>query len=351
MNLLKDIIGTMFHFQTIETGLNRLNQALERLMPILTPTGVLLGLILGSRVSWMKPSVTWLFAFLTFSGALGISSSSFLGVIKKPKNLLIFFLGTNIIMPILAWGLASLFFGTEPAVVVGYVLLLSIPTAISGYIWSDIYKGDGALSLTLILVSTVLAPLLTPFTIRVLTQSSVAIDSVSMTLSLLKMVVIPSLLGVSLNSLTKGGVTTHLAPSLKPLAKIALFFVIIINVSQISERLLLEASWAYLPIALLSGLLTASGYPIAYSLGKLAKISHEENISITFATSMRSISAALMLAIEFFPAKSALPVIFGIVFQQTVCAFMGYFLFAQKISPQQTLRSKLCNQSQPSRNQ
>jgi len=342
----------MFQFKIIETGLNRLNQALERFMPILTPLGVLLGLILGSRVSWMKPSVTWLFAFLTFSGALGISSSSFLKVIKKPKNIFVFFLGTNIIMPIIAWTLASLFFGSNPAVVTGYVLLLSIPTAVSGYIWSAIYKGDGALSLTLILVSTIMAPLLTPFTISFLTQSSVAIDSTSMMLSLLKMVVIPSLLGVSLNSLTKGGVTTHLTPSLKPFSKIALFFVIIINTSLVSERLIADASWAYIPIALLCAFLAASGYPIAYTLGKLAKIPHEENISITFATSMRNISAALVLSIEFFPAQTALPVIFGIVFQQTVYAFMGYFLFGKnKILPQQFLRSKPCKQSQQSKNQ
>ncbi len=320
-------------------------------MPILTPFGVLLGLILGSRVSWMKPSVTWLFAFVTFSGALGISSSSFLKVVKRPKNILVFFLGTNIIMPILAWVLASLFFGSDPAVVTGYVLLLSIPTAVSGYIWSAIYKGDGALSLTLILISTVLAPLLTPFTINLLTQSSVSIDSTSMMLALLKMVVLPSLLGVSLNSLTKGGVTVHLAPSLRPFAKIALFFVIIINTSLVAERLIADATWAYLPIALLCAFLAASGYPIAYNLGKLAKIPLEENISITFATSMRNISAALVLSIEFFPANTALPVIFGIVFQQTVCAFMGYRLFGQKTISHHILRSKPCKQSQPLKNQ
>ena len=336
----------MFHFQPIKTGLNRLNQSLERIMPIITPTGVILGLILGSRVSWMKPSVTWMFAFLTFSGALGISSSNFLNVVKKPKNILIFFLGTNIIMPLLAWMLASLFFGSQPAVVTGYVLLLSIPTAVSGYIWSAIYRGNGALSLTLILISTILAPILTPYTINLLTQSSVAIDTSSMILSLLKMVVLPSLLGVSLNSLTKGKVTVNVAPTLKPFSKVALFFVIIINTSLVSERLLAEATWAYLPIALLCAFLAASGYPIAYSLGRLAKIPHEENISITFASSMRNISAALVLAIEFFPAQTALPVIFGIVFQQTVCAFMGHFLFGRKMLSEPILRRKPCKQSQ-----
>ena len=323
----------MFHYKTFDKKLSSLNQVLDNLMPILTPSGVVFGLILGSRVTWMKPSVTWMFAFVTLSGALGISSSSFLKVVKKPKNLLIFFLAMNVIMPLLAWALASLFFGAQPAVVTGYVLLLSIPTAVSGYIWSAIHKGNEALSLTLILVSTIMAPLLTPFTVSFLTQSSVAIDSTSMMISMLQMVVIPSLLGVSLNSLTKGKVTVHLAPSLKPFSKIALFFVVIINTSLVAERLLAEASWAYLPIALLCAFLAAIGYPISFALGKLAKVPYEENISITFASSMRNISAALVLAIAFFPAQTALPVIFGIVFQQTICAFMGHFLFGRKHSP------------------
>jgi len=163
----------------------------------------------------------------------------------------------------------------------------------------------------------------------------------------LKMVVIPSVVGISLNTLTKGGVTVHLAPSLKAFSKIALFFVIIINTSLVSERLLEDASWAYLPIALLCAFLAASGYPISYTLGKLAKIPQEENISITFATSMRNISAALILSIEFFPAQTALPVIFGIMFQQTIGAFMGNFLFGKNTILRHNLRSKPCKQSQP----
>ncbi|MFA6783513.1 MAG: bile acid:sodium symporter family protein [Sphaerochaeta sp.] len=324
------MIGTMFHFQTLETGLKRFNFILERIMPILTPLGVILGLILGSHVSWMKSSVTVLFAFVTFCGSLGINSSAFFKVVKKPKSIFVFFLGANVLLPVLAWILASLFFGASPSIVTGYVLLLSIPTAVSGYIWSAIYKGNEALSLTLILISTLIAPLATPYTVSLLARTSIEIDTTSMMLSLLKMVVIPSLLGVLLNNLTKGKVNNHITPNLRPFSKLALFAVIIINTSQISDKLLSNASWAYLPVALLCAVLTASGYPISYGLGKLAKLSTEDNKSVTFASSMRNISAALVLAIEFFPAETALPVIFGIVFQQTTCAFMAYFLFGRK---------------------
>jgi tagaturonate reductase len=123
------------------------------------------------------------------------------------------------------------------------------------------------------------------------------------------------------------------APNLKPFSKIGLFFIVVINTSQVSERLIADASWIYLPIALACALLAALGYPLAHYLGKLANISLEDRKSVTFAVSMRNISSALVLAIAYFPPETALPVIFGIVFQQTICAFMAHTLYGRKKIP------------------
>ncbi len=151
-------------------------------MPVLTPSGVLMGLLLGSLVSWMTPSVPYLFGLITFIGGLGISSNAFFGgVIKKPKAILFFILGANIIMPLIAWALANLLFPGHPAIITGFILLMAIPpTAITGYIWANIYQGNGgALSLTLIIVSTLLAPpiLTPPYTVALLAQTTVQIDT------------------------------------------------------------------------------------------------------------------------------------------------------------------------------
>lgn len=320
----------MFQFQTLEAKLRRLNYLLERIMPILTPSGVILGLILGSSISWLKPSVTWLFAFITFIGALGISSGDFFSVIRKPKAILVFFLGTNVIMPLLTWAVANLIFPNNPAVITGLILIMAIPTALTGYIWSGIYSGSAALSLALILIATLFAPILTPYTVKLLAQTTVHIDTSGMMISLLLMVVIPSIVGISINNITKAKVNDHITPCLKPFSKIGLFFIIAINTSQVAQRLISDASWDYLPIALTCLALAAVAYPISHYLGKFAKLSEQEGKSVTFGTSMRNISAALVLTITYFPPETALPVIFGIVFQQTTCAFMAYALYGRK---------------------
>lgn len=316
----------MFHFQQFETFLKRANKILERSMPILTPTGVVIGLLLGTRISWMKPAVTWLFAFITMSGAFGINPRDFFRVISHPKPLIAFFIGSHVCMPLFAWAVASLVFRADPAVVTGFVLLFSIPTAVVGYIWSSIYHGDGALSLTLILLDTILAPFVTPFTVKFLTHTAVQIDTTGMMLSLIWMVVIPSIVGICVNYITKGKVNDHVGPCLKPFGKVALLMVVAINVSQIADEIL-KFNITYIPTVLLCLLLACGGFLLGKLTAKICKLEKEQAVSVTFAIGLRNISAALVLAISFFPPHSALPVIFGIVFQQTVCALTGQRLF------------------------
>lgn len=322
-------IGTMFHFQRAVTFLRRANTVLERGMPILTPTGVVAGLVLGQRISWMAGAITWLFAFITMSGAFGINPREFFRVVSKPKPLIVFFLGSHVGMPLTAWAVASVFFPGDSAVVTGFVLLFSIPTAVVGYIWSSIYKGDGALSLSMILLDTILAPLVTPMTVRILTRTTVQIDTTGMMLSLIWMVVVPSIVGSMVNYLTKGRVNEHIGPALKPFAKIALLFVVAINVSRIAQDIL-NFDPSYVPIMLVGLLLAVGGFLLGKLGAKLFSIEGPRTVSVTFATGLRNISAALVLAISFFPPKAAIPVIFGIVFQQTVCAMTGQKLFGGK---------------------
>ncbi|MFA7117357.1 MAG: bile acid:sodium symporter family protein [Sphaerochaetaceae bacterium] len=317
----------MFHFKAITPKMKTLNYTIERFMPIVTPSGVILGLLLGSRISWMKSSVTWLFGFLTFCGALGIGIKDVRKTLKRPKFVLVFLLSANVILPCIAWMISSLCFPTQKDLVSGYMLLKATPTAVVGSIWSNIYGGNGAISLTVLLLDTLLAPLLTPLTMKIFTHTSVAIDSLGMMRSMTLMVVIPSLLGILINQVSKGKVNRNITPCLKPFSKAALLLVIIINTSQIADQLIRNASWNYIPIALVCAILAAVGFPISYGICRLSKLDKESSISITFASSLRNISAALVLAIDYFTPQAALPVIFGIVFQQSICAIMGHFLF------------------------
>jgi len=329
----------MFHFQDVEQSLNHLNSSLDRLMPVLTPLGVVVGLLLGNRIEAWGALTPYLFAALTFVGGLGISARQFTTVIKRPKALAVFVLGSIILMPLVGWLFATLAFPSNAEIRTGIILLTAIPTAITGYIWSSIYQGNEPLSLTIILIGTLLAPLTTPLIVRVLAGSTVDIDSGGMMVSLLTMVVIPTALGSFINTASRGRVNTAITPSLKPFSKLALFLIIIINTARVSEQLLANLSVSYIGIALTSLVLAVSSYPLAVGLSRLFRFEHSEAVSLTFSISMRNISAALVIAIQYFSPAASLPVIFGIVFQQSTAALMASLMFGSPSSSQQKEQS------------
>ncbi|AEC01291.1 bile acid:sodium symporter family protein [Parasphaerochaeta coccoides] len=310
-------------------------------MPLLTPLGVVIGIIVGSSFSivqpprdgWISPTVTILFGFMTFSGALSMNIRDFVSTIRKPRDIIIFFLGSHVLLPLLTYHAASLIFSAETDIPIGFLLLFSTPTAVTGYVWSSIYKGHEPLSLTLIVIDTLLAPFVVPLTISLISGASVSIDSASMMMSLLWMVALPSILGMTLNQVTHGRVSDTVVHVLKPFGKVALLIVICLNVSRIAPDIL-AMTWADLPIAIVACIAVA----VTFIVGRLLSLAgvsgqKDRNVSMTFAIGLRNISAAMVLSISFFPPRSAIPVICGIIVQQSICAIMGKLLFPVRQSP------------------
>lgn len=297
-------------------------------MPVITPTGVILGLFLGSSFVQLKPLVTYLFAFITFTGALGMVFSDFKYVYKHPLVVLISLFCSHVLMPSLVFLFGSLIFPSSPSIVIGFVLLYSIPTAVVSYIWSGIYKGNGVLSLALVLLGTILSPLLTPLSVKLLSGTNIEIKTAGMMLSLCYMVVLPCILGVSINTATKGWAKKEVAPYLKPFTKVCLLFVIIINTSQIRGKL--NLSWSLIGILGINLVFSIGGLLLGYFISTLFKYSKEDRTSLTYSVGLRNISAALVLAIDYFPAETSVPVLLGITTQQIIAALSGKVLFGRK---------------------
>lgn len=300
----------------------RVNAFLEKAMPYMTPLGVAAGLLLGNGISPASPAIVPLFALITFSGALSMTAGEALGVFRKPLPIIAFLLSFHIVLPAAVRLAAGLIFASNPDYVTGFVLLFAIPTAVSGYIWTGIHRGNGPLALALILIDTMLAPFSVPATVALFMGRSVTIDTSGMFFSLLLMVVIPSIAGVAINHLTRGAAPNALSPVLKPLSKLFLFMVIAINVSRLEGKIPpLDAG--FLAVLAVCTLLSFAGFALGRLSSAALRLSREDSVSVTFATGMRNISAALVLAISFFPPAAAVPVVTGILLQQTVAALAG----------------------------
>ena len=301
------------------------NRRMERLMPALTPLGVVLGFALPGVFINLRPLVSWLFGFITLSGALKLRAAEFGATMRRPMPILAFFVSTHAIMPLCAMLAVSPFFGGNPDTVSGFILLFSGPTAVSSFIWVTMFSGDRALCLTLILLDTLLAPLIIPGTVSLLMGAKIAMNFGGIAVSLILMVVIPTIIGVSINEASRSRIPALVCPFFNPLSKICLILVIAANSSPIAR--LIRFDDPQIPkIAIICILLSAAGFVVSKLAAVVTRCGNEKSATLFFSGGLRNISAVTTIAVSFFPQAAALPALLGIVFQQTISAIMGKLL-------------------------
>lgn len=304
--------------------LAKINAALDKLMPVITPLSVLLGVLFADLFQSYSFVVPWVFAFMTFSGSLGSNFKQFFKVFHHPLPLLAVLLILHIVMPLAAWTTGNLFFSDDPLTVTGMVLAMSIPTGITSMIWVSIYKGNIPVTLSLILIDTLLSPFVVPYSLSLLVGSEVSMDAWGLMKGLLFMVVLPSMAGMLLNHLSSGRVKSW-GPKLSPFSKLATILVIAINGAVVSPYLQ-TLNGKILSIIALMLVISSFGYILGWLLSKIQRWPRDIMFSIVFNSGMRNTVAGVALAISFFPAPVSIPVIIGTIFQQLMASQIGYLI-------------------------
>ncbi|MDR2964383.1 MAG: bile acid:sodium symporter family protein [Treponema sp.] len=299
-----------------------INRQLERLIPITTPAGIILGFLLPAVFINLRPLVPLLFGIMTFSGALKLKAAEMGASVKNPIPIALFFISAHIIMPVVSKLLVSLFIDDEN-ILTGFILVFASPTAVSSFFWVMIFKGDKALGLTLILLDTMLAPIVVPGTLFILLGKTVAMDMTGIAISLFLMVVLPTILGVGTNEISRGKVPSIISPYLDPVSKICLILVIAANASPLASKIQFNDPLVWLT-AIICIALIVIGFIIIYLFDILFKFKKDKGISLILMGGLRNNSAAMTIAVTFFAnAAVSLPVIMSLIFQQTIAAFVG----------------------------
>lgn len=309
--------------------LQQLNRRLEQCMPLITPTSVILGILLTHYFKPYTGLVPWIFAFITFSGSLSLNFQDLRRAMTQPIPILAALVLLHGIMPLIAWSVGKLVIPGDPHLITGLVLFLAVPTGIVSFMWVSMYKGNIALTLSIILIDTLLSPFVVPGIMALLVGADVEMDVWGMMKGLLIMVVFPSLLGMLLNNWTRGQVKTTWGPRLAPFSKIGLMFVVIINSSVIAPYFMAMTP-AFIGLAVVIILLAALGYVAGYYGSRLLGWDRGVTVTMMFNCGMRNISAGAVLAIAYFPAQVAMPVIIGMLFQQMMASLFGYFMFGER---------------------
>jgi bile acid:Na+ symporter, BASS family len=310
--------------------LNQFNQILQKWMPLITPASVVIGIVFYESLDNYMFLVPWIFAVMTFTGSLRSNFHDLKKVFQHPLPLLVALLTLHLVMPLIAFGTGTLFFHDDPYIVTGLILAFVIPTGITSLLWVTIYQGNVVLTLSIILVDTLLSPIIVPAMLQWLVGSSVEMDVVAIMNGLLWMIVIPSLLGMITNQYLEKSKTEKLTATLSPFSKLGIGAVVAINSSGIAPYVT-KVDTRLLSIIVVVFLLALAAYGIGWISGKMLKTKRSTTISMMYNSGMRNISAGAVIAITYFPAPVAIPVIVGMLFQQVLASLVGSVLDKRKL--------------------
>lgn len=301
--------------------LEKVNGFIQKWIAVITPLSLVIGVLFGDFGSQFLFLITFLFAFMTFTGALGMDFKDFKTVLRHPAAIFITLVFLHIVMPAWAYILATVIFD-DSLYTIGFTLAVAVPTGVTSVIWVGVTRGNLPLALSIILIDTLLAPIVLPLILSVISGASVSIDNRELILSLIWMIVIPTLLGVTLNQVTKGRVRETLGKPLAPFSKISLMLIIMINGSVISPYFY-DFSREIIGVLLLVLFITISGYAFALPIGHYLLKDPAVITAFTFNAGMRNISVGVVIATAYFPAKVAMPVVFCMLFQQVMASFFS----------------------------
>lgn len=305
--------------------LQKLNKILEKLMPLVAPSGVVLGLLFTDGLRPLTFLVPWIFGMMTFAGSLGSNFKDLRKVVLNPLPLLTCLAVIHIVMPLLALLTGHLIFPGDVMTLTGLVLLFVIPTGIVSVVWVTMCRGNLALTLSLILIDTFLSPFIVPLSMSLFVGAKVEMDVLGIMRDLTLMVVLPSLIGMACNQWTGGRVKETWGKNLSPFSKIGLLIVIAINSAAIASNVKrLDATILLLIVVTL--FLAVLGYVVGLLVAKLLRWDHGIMVAMTINSGMRNLSAGMTLAVLYFPPAVALPVIIGSLFQQTLGALASFVI-------------------------
>lgn len=232
-----------------------------------------------------------LLVVIMFGMGTTMTTQDFLNVVKMPKAVIIGVFCQFFIMPFLGFTIANTF-NFEPEIAAGIILIGCSPSGLASNVMSYIAKANVALSITITSIATLLAPVLTPFLMKMLGGQFIEVNFLEMFLDIIKIVILPVVIGFLINFfLKKQSAWLQKILPLISMAGIALIIVIITANGQ--------AALSKQGLALILATLTHNccGYLLGYWGGRLFKLSEQDCRTISIEVGLQNAGLASALAV------------------------------------------------------
>ncbi|MED3763285.1 bile acid:sodium symporter family protein [Ureibacillus sp. FSL K6-8385] len=251
--------------------------------------------------AWISPWITTLLGIVMFGMGMTLKLEDFKYVLMHPKGVIIGIFGQFTIMPLLAFALAKIF-QLPPEIAVGVILVGCCPGGTASNVMTFLAKGNTALSVTITSCTTLLAPIITPALIYFLASEWLPVSFMAMFMSVVKVVLIPIILGILAQMFFKPVVEKSI--DILPTISVIAIVLIVAAVVSGSRDKILESGLLILAIVILHNGL---GYALGYLLAKLFHMDYEDKKAVAIEVGMQNSGLGASLAATHFDPISAVP--------------------------------------------
>lgn len=278
-----------------------LNQRLTTLFPIVAITASLFAYwqpdFLNDLGHWIVP----ILMLIMFSMGLTLTLGDFKRVFERKMSVVLGLILQYSVMPLTAFSLASVL-GLSQELLIGMVLVGGASGGTASNVICYLARGDVALSISMTLVSTLVAVVALPFLSWLYLGQVVPVPVASMFLSVLKIVLVPLAIGIVLNHFLAHAVNSvkHTLPFITTMAIVIVIAIIVA---------LNHDSFAKVSIALVIAVVLHNlvGLLIGYWGARYCGQDRKTSRTIAIEVGMQNSGLAVALAVKYFSPLAALP--------------------------------------------
>lgn len=287
----KDILNMKF--------LNKLSEFVGKYMSVIIFAVSILALLAPETCIWIKSSwINNLLMVAMFCMGITLKFDDFKVVFTHPKDIVVGSVAQFTLMPLIAFALGKCF-NLDQELMVGVILVGTCPGGTASNIMTFLAKGDVALSVGMTSVNTLLAPILTPAITYILLKESVDVDVFAMFFSILKVVIVPIVLGLIINRFF-GKFTAKIIRVLPLISLITVTMILASVVSNNSAKIMSTSALIFVVVILQNCL----GYAGGYGAARLFKMDLSKRKAMAIEVGMQNSGLSTSLASTAFPTMT-----------------------------------------------
>lgn len=277
--------------------------------------------------SWLRPHIPLALGVIMFGMGMALDFQDFANIFPKWRLVGVGAVLQFTVMPLVALTVSQLF-GLPLEIAIGMGIVGACPGGTASNVITYLARGNVALSVIMTLVSTALAPILTPAIIYLLFKTKVDIAYLAMAKSVFWIVVFPLVDGLVLRRLLRRRIEPVL--SIFPAVSILTISVVIACVVGLSQKTLLA-----FPVVIIIAVIVhnIAGFGLGYGLARAVGSNKRDARAVAVEVGMQNSGLGVALANKFFTATAALP---GAIFslEQNLVGVLLAKIWTRSDSPQ-----------------